>query len=123
MTYKEKLKDFERLISPYITHISDHIEYLGFFCRIYFFGSETQRDFWRTDKHVLVLGDWGPTGLVVGVAWVPYKERSSDVVKQVGRYAKRHCPSMLTEPEWAMEALMIRRNNKRASTDETIPSL
>lgn len=111
MTYQENVRSFEKRIAPFISGMSDGIEYAGYICSVYHFLSEaTRREWdWVGRYKVLVLGSWGPKSLVVATAWDRSKWRSSDPVKRVEAWARLYCPEMLKEKEWTLDGLKIKR--------------
>jgi len=103
MTYKERLKDFETHIDPYRITTASYFEFLGLLCKVYYFIAKPYRDYWLKDTRVLILGNWGSKGLLVGIGWIPGLKQTPKNLARVKKYAKQYCPKMLEETEWSIE--------------------
>ena len=114
MAYIERVKNFEKLIAPYITGCSIGIEYAGCTCRIYHFISEGGMRSLKElgARKVYIMGTWGLKSLVVGMGWDTDAWHDPRGIKKAQEWAARNCPGMMEEPEWIIAGLKIKNRKK-----------
>lgn len=125
-TYWNRVLDFERRITPYITGYTDNIEYKGFLTRVYHFSSKRHVGVWQNSRSVLILGTYGPKSLVVATGWIKEKVKYDSTIERVKTWAKRQkCEEMFENPEWSVQGLTVRaarRTMKSTSKGSLNPS-